>query len=319
MAETHFEKGDEVEVCSSEEGFRGAWFSGKVVKAVNKNKKVYIQYDNLVEDEKTLKPLKEFVDVFNVRPIPPHDSDSEKNNHKISDSVDAFYEDAWWEGVVTKILENGNKFVLYFRDSKEELEIDKDKLRVHREWVHGSWVPPPLDEEQSQQQEKEHPQHQEEIQKPHLQVEEQQPQQQEEEIVQSSWIKVGDTVEVTGFAGSWFDATVVKKTNENKYLIEYLNLKSEDETKLLRKEVEIKCIRPIPPCNPKLESYSLLQEVDAEISNGWWCGVVSKVLSDSKYIVFFRESSEELEYDHSQLRPHQDWVGGKWVRASVAP
>ncbi|KAI3980771.1 hypothetical protein MKX01_025336 [Papaver californicum] len=319
MAETHFQKGDEVEVCSNEEGFRGAWFSGKVLRTVNKNKKIYIQYDNLVEDEKTLKPLKEFIDVFNVRPIPPQHPDDEKKNYKVSDFVDAFHEDAWWEGVVTKILENGNRFVLYFRDSKEELEFGKNQLRLHREWVHGSWIAPPLGEEQSQQQEKEHPKHQEEEQKPQPQVQEQQPQQQEEEIAQSSWIKVGDTVEVTGFSGSWFTATVVKKINENKYLIEYLNLKSEDETKLLRKEAEVKYIRPIPPSNPKVESYSLLQEVDAEISNGWWCGVISKVLSNSKYIVFFRESSEELEYDYSQLRPHQDWVDGKWVRASMAP
>ncbi|KAI3936439.1 hypothetical protein MKX01_014408 [Papaver californicum] len=304
MAETHFQKGDEVEVCSNEEGFRGAWFSGKVLRSVNKNKKIYIQ------------------------PIPPQHTDDEKKNYKVSDFVDAFHEDAWWEGVVTKILENGNRFVLYFRDSKEELEFGKNKLRLHREWVHGCWTPPPLGEEQSQQQEKEHPQHQEEEQKSQLQVEEQksqlqveeqQPQQQEEEIVQSSWIKVGDTVEVTGFSGSWFTATVVKKINENKYLIEYLNLKSEDETKLLKKEAEAKHIRPIPPSNPKVKSYSLLQEVDAEISSGWWCGVISKVLSDSKYTVFFRESSEGLEYNHSQLRPHQDWVDGKWVRASMAP
>ncbi|MCL7047183.1 hypothetical protein MKW94_008745, partial [Papaver nudicaule] len=136
-------------------------------------------------------------------------------------------------------------------------------------------------------------------------------------IAQSSWIKVGETVEVTGFSGSWFSANVVKKINGNKYLIEYLNLKTEDETKLLRKEAEISCIRPIPPNIPQVKSYSLLQEVDAEISNGWWCGVIYKVLSNSKYIVFFRESSEELEYDHSQLRPHQDWVDGKWVKASM--
>ncbi|KAK1584591.1 hypothetical protein Q3G72_034220 [Acer saccharum] len=45
-------------------------------------------------------------------------------------------------------------------------------------------------------------------------------------------------------------------------------------------------------------------------------GVISKVLSNSRYIVYFRESYEEVEFEHSDLRLQQDWIDGKWIAAS---
>lgn len=143
MADFEFQKGAEVEVSTEEEGFRGAWFTGKVVRTVNKNKKIFIEYHNLIEDEKTLKPLREFINVVNVRPNPPQSHDQ---NFNLSDLVDAYYQDAWWEGVITNVLEN-DRYTVYFRDSKEEIEFLKSELRIHREWVDGSWVPP-LEEHQ---------------------------------------------------------------------------------------------------------------------------------------------------------------------------
>ncbi|TXG65459.1 hypothetical protein EZV62_006734 [Acer yangbiense] len=47
-------------------------------------------------------------------------------------------------------------------------------------------------------------------------------------------------------------------------------------------------------------------------------GVISKVLSNSRYIVYFRESYEEVEFEHSNSRLHQDWIDGKWIVASRA-
>ncbi|KAI9185440.1 hypothetical protein LWI28_007245 [Acer negundo] len=44
-------------------------------------------------------------------------------------------------------------------------------------------------------------------------------------------------------------------------------------------------------------------------------GVNSKVLSNSRYIVYFTESYEEVEFEHSDLRLHQDWIDGKWIVA----
>ncbi|OVA16728.1 Agenet-like domain [Macleaya cordata] len=297
MADSHyFSKGAEVEVSSEDEGFRGAWFVGTVIRTVNKNKKILIEYHNLVENEKTKKPLREFIDVVNVRPRPPQESSNQGFN--VSDLVDAFHNDGWWEGVVTKVLKKNARYSVYFRDSKEQIEYSQSELRCHREWVDGSWDPPLEDHPQSTPSKSELDQNKE-----------------------SSWMRKGTLVEVSsdeeGFVGSWFAATIIKKIAENKFIIEYQNLKTDDETELLREEAEAKHIRPCPPNTPQVDRYSLLQEVDAHYSDGWWCGVISKVLSGTRYIVYFRESKEEMEFDHSQLRPHQDWVNGKWVRASL--
>ncbi|MBA0646878.1 hypothetical protein Gotri_013463, partial [Gossypium trilobum] len=69
---------------------------------------------------------------------------------KFGEEVDAFHNDGWWEGAITKELENGN-FHVYFKRSKEQLEFREDKLRLHREWLNGSWVPPLEEAEQVQE------------------------------------------------------------------------------------------------------------------------------------------------------------------------
>ncbi|MBA0756139.1 hypothetical protein Gogos_022030, partial [Gossypium gossypioides] len=61
-----------------------------------------------------------------------------------------FHNDGCWEGAITKELENGN-FHVYFKKSKEQLEFREDKLRLHREWLNGSWVPPLKEAEQVQE------------------------------------------------------------------------------------------------------------------------------------------------------------------------
>ncbi|KAM5560981.1 protein AGENET DOMAIN (AGD)-CONTAINING P1-like [Rosa sericea] len=126
----------------------------------------------------------------------------------------------------------------------------------------------------------------------------------------------GALVEVSsdeeGFHGSWFAATVVKSVGKDKFLIEYKCLRTEDDSAFLREEVDNMHIRPHPPENV-VDRFKQLDEVDALYNDGWWVGVISKVLRGSKYIVYFKETCEELEYQHSELRLHQDWIDGKWV------
>ena len=129
----------------------------------------------------------------------------------------------------------------------------------------------------------------------------------------------GKLVEVSsdedGFQGAWFSATVVDVVEKDKFLVEYQTL-LDDDSKLLREEVDILHIRPHPLETCAVGEFSFLQEVDAMYNDGWWVGVISKVLGNSRYIVYFRSSNEELEFQQSQLRLHQDWIDGKWVMAS---
>lgn len=129
----------------------------------------------------------------------------------------------------------------------------------------------------------------------------------------------GITVEVRsdekGYEGSWFSAIIVDYIGNDKYLVEYLTLKTDDETEPLREEAYSRYIRPFPPHLPA-KCFEQLDKVDAWYNDGWWVGVISKVLNGSQYVVYFSTAHEELIFNKSNLRLHQDWIDGKWVIAS---
>lgn len=118
-----------------------------------------------------------------------------------------------------------------------------------------------------------------------------------------------------GFRGAWYAATIVKLIQKKKFLVEYQNLKTDDETKPLTEIVDFQHIRPRPE-TPVVEQFKLLEEVDAFYNDGWWVGVISKVLKGQRYMVYFKPWSEELEFGHKELRLHHDWIGGRWLRSS---
>ncbi|KAH9318409.1 hypothetical protein KI387_020178 [Taxus chinensis] len=138
-------------------------------------------------------------------------------------------------------------------------------------------------------------------------------------------VRAGEEVEVSsdedGFRGAWFSARVVKRVRRGRgnVLVEYRDLRSDkDETKALRETVELRHVRPIPPPSPTHHNYALYEEVDAYDNDGWWVGVVTKLLVNFNYLVYFMQTKEEIQFHHSQLRPHFDFIDDKWVQASKA-
>lgn len=132
--------------------------------------------------------------------------------------------------------------------------------------------------------------------------------------------KKGTMVEVSsdedGFHGAWFSAKIVKEILKGKYLVEYQNLRNNDDTEFLLEEIDTLHIRPCPPNTKASIGFKFLEEVDALYNDGWWIGVVSKILGNSRFSVYFRDTNEELEFHSSDLRPHREWIDGKWVIAS---
>lgn len=122
-----------------------------------------------------------------------------------------------------------------------------------------------------------------------------------------------------GFHGSWFTAVIIGATGNNKYLVEYQTLKTEDESQFFREETDTSCIRPLPPTIQRLYPFSRLEAVDAWCNDGWWIGYISQILDDWKYIVYFKSTNEEIVFKHCDLRPHQEWVAGQWLPAAKVP
>lgn len=88
-----------VEVSSDEDGFSGAGFAATVVKVVRKDK-FLVEYHGLLADDDS--QLREEIDVLHIRPHPP-DADVD-GQFSLLDELDAFYNDGWWVGVISKAL-----------------------------------------------------------------------------------------------------------------------------------------------------------------------------------------------------------------------
>ncbi|KAI7744468.1 hypothetical protein M8C21_024460 [Ambrosia artemisiifolia] len=289
---TIFKPGTEVEVSSNDNGFRGAWYTAIIIKTKPRNKTIQVEYNTLMADEAGTKPLRETLNVVQLRPLPPR----EKNvlEFKFSDEVDAYYNDGWWEGVVTEVLP-GNRYSVFFRATREQLEFSGTQLRIHREWFYGKWVPP-LDQQDAEAYNS-------------------------KELNASNnnkFIK-GATVEVCsdeeGFYGAWFTATLLEQLSNGNFKIQYKTLRNDDDTAFLIETVDSNHIRPCPP-KEAIDHFRMFEEVDAMHNDGWWVGVVFKVLSRQRYEVFFRATDEEIVFKQSDLRRHLEWINGKWVSSS---
>nr|XP_034911880.1 DUF724 domain-containing protein 7-like isoform X5 [Populus alba] len=74
-------------------------------------------------------------------------------------------------------------------------------------------------------------------------------------------------------------------------------------------------IRPTPPLYAD-RNYELLERVDTRYGFGWRSGVITKLLAGRRYNVFFKHGNEDKELSHSKIRPHLEWVDGKWISKS---
>ncbi|KAL2508563.1 agenet domain-containing protein [Forsythia ovata] len=134
-----FKKGAQVEVSLEDDGFRGSWYTATVIRPISKKThKIHLEFHTLTSGDNSAKQLREAVDPILVRPIPPREA---RRRFHVSEDVDAFHNDGWWEGIVIAALDGG-RYSVFFRSSREQIEFDESQLRLHREWVYGKWVPP---------------------------------------------------------------------------------------------------------------------------------------------------------------------------------
>ncbi|KAF6167133.1 hypothetical protein GIB67_029771 [Kingdonia uniflora] len=142
--------GDRVEVRQFEEGLRGSWHPGVVVDTSNLNRSV--KYDELLSETGKSK-LIEFIPVSKaveglcnrrrfpatyrgrIRPSPPSlPAGYCKPTMSYGLCVDAFYEDAWWEGVLFDHNEDCDERSVFFPDEGDDWKFKMSDLRVSRVW-----------------------------------------------------------------------------------------------------------------------------------------------------------------------------------------
>ncbi|XVE73480.1 hypothetical protein DITRI_Ditri11bG0121200 [Diplodiscus trichospermus] len=281
-----FGKGTSVEVSSDEEGFRGAWYLAIILEpppksTSKKRKKALVQYKTLLADDGS-SPLTEYVDPAFIRPLPPNEEENVQSGFEVNDVVDARYRDGWWTGVVRKVLEKW-KYRVYFDNPPDVIEFDRKDLRFHLVWVDGKWVRPEK--------------------------------QQSTGSIFSSGTAVEVNIDKENLRDVWFPAIVIKENGENAFLVKYPSSRNDDESGTEKVVVDSRHIRPTPPRYAD-RNYELLERVDTTYNFGWRSGVITKVLTGKRYNVFFKHGNEDKELSHSDMRPHIEWIDGKWVSKS---
>ncbi|KAJ0985474.1 hypothetical protein J5N97_003830 [Dioscorea zingiberensis] len=280
-----FSVGDQVEVQSEDEGFRGAWYEATVVRPFPKHRRHSVVYASLLEDRDSSRPLREYVLDSHLRPRHPRRPGPPFQIHQL---VEAFHQDGWWPGVVADV--RGGRYAVCFPSTREEEEFVESEVRAHLQWVKGQWVSGSQDEQGRSE----------------------------------AKFGVGNQVEVTRdkeiFGATWYVGTVLKVIGKTYFLIEYPSLLRDrgcgGHPEVLREIVDAQYIRPSLPLKPESEKFDLFDEVEAFCTNYWLPGVVTKVLSESKYVVKPTYQEDELEFSSMDLRLHYNWINGHWVGAS---
>ncbi|XP_029128267.1 uncharacterized protein LOC109803302 isoform X2 [Cajanus cajan] len=311
MSDFVFSKGDPVEVTKND-----CFHPATVIRPPSRNKNlVFLEYLATAAPNR----LREYVNVANVRPKLPPQLNSW---FKVGDAVDAFRQThgAWCPATVAAILQNSDYRVVF---GSHSAVVHHSALRLHRSWVRGNWVPPLPEQEQA-------PEMQTNCRKLDLQEQlpetETKPENSRFRIkysrrrpLKESKFKKGRIVEVSqddkGYKGAWFLATIVEIVGKDRFQVEYRDLKTNGGIQHLKEVIDARFIRPCPPEVPFAGSFKQFQEIDAWYNDGWWEAVVLEVLSNRECLVSFIHNGV-LKFENSKLRPHQDWLDGKWVMSS---
>ncbi|KAI3506000.1 hypothetical protein L1887_28353 [Cichorium endivia] len=307
-----FRKGDEIEVLrNTDDGSLPVWFPATVIDSPSPDGTLHVKFTTLYMEryskkgKRKRKKIKDYVDVADgvTRPVPhgePH------RCFVVGEEVEVFHGNGWRRGEVTDVSENSMYSVVI--GGAVEVMVEKSRVRVYPD---GSSFPSTLD-----------PQQQSQLVLPSrkrtkLRI-----------VCKSRTLRtdpfpIGTPVEVRsfeeGYQGSWYAAMVVGSVDEGKILVQYETLTTDDEVQPLVEMADASNVRPVPPKIHRIDCYKMLEEVDAWYNDGWWVGLVSKVVNGSKYFVYFWITNEEFEFQHSELRPHQEFINEKWVASFLRP
>ncbi|XP_059435515.1 DUF724 domain-containing protein 7-like isoform X3 [Corylus avellana] len=275
--------GEEVEVSSDEPGFKGSWYVATVIQPPipKKYTRARVEYRTLLTEDGS-EPLKEYVDEGYIRPKPPQEEFTAQDL-ELGGVVGAYCRDGWWTGVVVKVL-GDSRYRVYFKNPPDVIEFDRKELRVHKEWLNGIWVRPDKRQKTGSS--------------------------------FSTGMDVEVNVEEENLSDAWFPAIVIKENKDDTFFVKYQSSRNGDEAELGKVTVDLLHIRPSPPPPHTDIKYNVLEKVDAFCEFAWRAGVIAKCVTDTKYLVYFKQTNEDRIFNQSTLRPRMQRKGEEWVSGS---
>ncbi|KAK8316016.1 hypothetical protein V6Z11_A13G011800 [Gossypium hirsutum] len=191
--------GSKVEVNHEDDVCPRAWYTAIIMEGASStnDKRYVVQFTNLYQYKNSGTKLSKEYNSVDILPLPPPQP---PRKFKAGGIVEGYFDDGWYEGKIDQVLDD-DKYI--FRMSSMFLLFGVKQLRLHRTWLNRNWLPP-LDESE-------------------LAVE-------EEDSTET------DNAEATKAGTAWFAATIVKPVGNNRYLIRFETLRTEDDTGFLEKD-----------------------------------------------------------------------------------
>ncbi|CAN7113027.1 unnamed protein product, partial [Brassica rapa subsp. narinosa] len=133
-------RGDEIELSSDEEGFKGSWFRAILKDPLPKSGNKRLNVSLLANDGSSSTTQKTTYRRF-LRPIPPESLFTAAAEFEEGCVVEASRGGGWWTGAVVKKI-NDEEVWVYFDSPPDLLQFKTGQLRQHFDWVKQEWVRP---------------------------------------------------------------------------------------------------------------------------------------------------------------------------------
>ncbi|KAJ0789457.1 putative Agenet-like domain-containing protein [Helianthus annuus] len=307
-----FNKGDKLEILrTTTTNTTPAWFPATVIDSPSPSGTLHVKFTTLFVEKdrkngtRKRKKIKDYVSVTAgvIRRVPPPEP---HRRFVVGEEVEVLYGCGWRRAVVKEVVEDGRCTVVV--GGAVEVVVENRNVRVCCSTASG------FDSQQEKSTDE---------------LVLQSPKPTKLRIIcskqnsKAAIFQKGARVEARsyeeGYHGARYVATVIGTVGEAKFLVQYDTLTTDDQMQPLVEMVHVSNIRPLPPIIRREHRFNMLEEVDAWYHDGWWVGVVTKVLANLKYVVFFWTTNEELELHHLDLRSHQELINDKWVASFLRP
>ncbi|RID47733.1 hypothetical protein BRARA_I04305 [Brassica rapa] len=270
-------QGSYIEVSSDEHYYAtgNVWYHALLREnlASSKRKKLSVLHLNPLSNEDYSPPLITTAFYRLIRPVPRLDPFPEVGFEE-GDMIDAAHKGGWWSGWVIKVLDRGERFLVYLRFEPDVIEVERKDMRPHWVWKDEEWF------------------------------------RCEKRLLTESEFSSGTEVEVRTkvepFGDIWAPAIIIKKNEDETLLVKY-----GEENACRKINVPYSKIRPSPPSFGS-RPFGLMENVDVLVECGWCPSVVCMVLCGDKYTVLLGRNKKSEDFDHSLLRPSMEWKDGVW-------
>ncbi|KAK6917682.1 Agenet-like domain [Dillenia turbinata] len=135
-----FQGGQRVEVRVRTQNLSTLYYTAKIITVFSRNDYIVL-YETRWKPYNSQQSLLDIVNEADIRPCPPT-PEVIPIIYQNGDRVDVYYDGAWRIGTVISRVEPQYKYNVRLENSGFGLLSSFYRIRIHQEWINGSWITP---------------------------------------------------------------------------------------------------------------------------------------------------------------------------------